>query len=562
MAHRYNTPKDIEPDEILGDSLNIPGFREEQFEGRLEKPLSLLAPTLLTLGFIFLAIIYIGRAGILQIIQGDSYTAIAEANNLRQIPVFAERGVIYDRNLVELAWNRENKELGFSLRTYKNIDGLAHIVGYVSEPKRDLSGKFWQTESLGIDGVEKYYDELLKGKNGSKLIETNVQNEIISESGVRQAESGKNITLSIDSRVQEKFYTILATLSENVGFRGGAGAIMDVTNGELIALVSYPEYSQGDLVSGDDTRAINRLLIDKRTPFLNRAVSGLYAPGSTIKPIIAFGALTEKVIDPSKKILSTGSISVPNPYDPSKPTVFKDWKAHGWVNMREAIAHSSDVYFYEIGGGFEGQKGIGILGIERYARLFGFGEKTGIDLPNEQSGVIPNPEWKEKNFNGEKWLVGNTYHTAIGQYGFQVTPLELLRAINAIATDGLFVTPHVKKEETNQKEFPTTSIGGYVEYYKIIREGMRQGVLEGTASGLSTGSVALAAKTGTAELGFAKEYVNSWATGFFPYENPRYAFVVVMERGPRGNTLGGVYVMRQLLDWMALHTPEYLKKTE
>ena len=153
------------------------------------------------------------------------------------------------------------------------------------------------------------------------------------------------------------------------------------------------------------------------------------------------GALTEGVIDPYKKILSTGSISIPNPYFPDQKTVFKDWKAHGWTDMREAIAVSSDVYFYEIGGGFESQKGLGIVNIEKYAQLFGIGQKTGIDLPDEKGGIIPGPEWKIKNFKGEPWRIGDTYNTVIGQYGFQVTPLEMVRAISAIANYGTLVTP-------------------------------------------------------------------------------------------------------------------------
>ncbi|MBC8464867.1 MAG: hypothetical protein H8D63_00625, partial [Parcubacteria group bacterium] len=206
------------------------------------------------------------------------------------------------------------------------------------------------------------------------------------------------------------------------------------------------------------------------------------------------------------------------------------------------------------------QKGVGIAKIKEYAEGFGLASMTGIDLPGEKTGVIPDPVWKEEVF-GEDWRVGNTYHTAIGQYGFQVTPIELVRGTAAIANGGSLVSPHVVKEmggedATPKDEIQTVSVSE--ENMRIIREGMRAAVESGTASGLNVEYVDVAAKTGTAELGISKNNVNSWVTGFFPYDEPKYAFVVLMEKGPRDNTIGGVSIMRQLLDWMYWETPEYL----
>jgi penicillin-binding protein 2 len=299
---------------------------------------------------------------------------------------------------------------------------------------------------------------------------------------------------------------------------------------------------------------IQDYLTDKKKVFLDRAISGLYTPGSIVKPFFAIGALTEGVIDPYKKILSTGSISIPNPYFPDKKTVFKDWRANGWTDMREAIAVSSDIYFYEIGGGFEGQKGMGIVNIEKYAKLFGIGEKTGVDLPDEKGGVIPSPLWKIKNFKGEVWRIGDTYNTTIGQYGFQVTPMEMVRAVSTIANYGSFITPHYISENT-EKIIPKIDLKK--EYFDVAREGMRQCVLMGTCILLNVPYVQVAAKTGTAQIGINKNKVNSWIIGFFPYENPKYAFTIMMESGPSGNNVGASSIMRQLLDWMSINTPEY-----
>ena len=225
--------------------------------------------------------------------------------------------------------------------------------------------------------------------------------------------------------------------------------------------------------------------------------------------------------------------------------------------MRLAIAVSSDVYFYVVGGGFEDQRGIGIGNIEKYMRLFGFGEVPGDNDFFGAAGVIPNPEWKEANFNGDAWRVGNTYHTAIGQYGFQVTPLQAVRAIAAIANGGKLLAPRLVRDADEQPDYKVIPIEP--SSFGIVRDGMRMGVTEGTASGLALSGVSLAAKTGTAELGTQKRYVNSWVVGFFPAQKPRYAFAVMMERGPRGNTVGATYVMRQFLEWMSVYAPEYLK---
>ena len=549
---------EIDPDEIFLDSSNLPQFDRHQLEGRLEHPIS--RRTVWSVGGVFLVILLVvlSKSFALQIEEGEAYARRSAENRLRHTLIFGARGVLYDRTGKLLAWNVADKEQSeFSERRYLRTKGLAPVLGFLKYPSKDKAGFYYQVDFEGRDGVEKYYNEYFAPQHGLKIVETDAHGVVQSESVLKPPKDGDSIALTIDAAVQEKLYTAIATLAAERDFQGGAAVIMDVETGELLSLTSFPEYDPQMLTDGVDASGIRKALEARRTPFLNRATRGLYTPGSIVKPFIALAALEEGVITPLKEIVSTGSISVPNPFDPAKPTVFKDWKAHGAVDMRKALAVSSDVYFYEIGGGFEGQKGLGIAAIETYLRLFGFGETPpGSDFWGE-AGVIPNPEWKRENFQGDGWRLGNTYHTAIGQYGLQVTPLQAARAVAAIANGGKLLEPRIIVEKDAPPLFRVLPL--QAASFAVVREGMRDAVREGTASGIWLPSVSIAAKTGTAELGALKKLVNSWIIGFFPFERPRYAFAVIMERGPRENTVGALYVMREVLEWMSAHTPEYLQ---
>jgi penicillin-binding protein 2 len=553
-----NRNKDIDPDEIFIDSENLPKFNVNQFEGRIEKPISQFTFWFFSSFFLLIVAIFLYKSWSLQVVNGDSYYKRSENNRLRNTLVFAKRGIITDRKDRNLAWNITSEDnLEYSLRRYSTSTGLSHILGYIKYPQKDKYGFYYNDDFTAKDGVEKFYNDILSGKNGLRIVEVNALNEVKSESVIRPPEDGKNLKLSIDSKLQSKLHDSISDLAGMVGFSGGAGVIMDVNTGEIMALTSYPEYSSQIMTDGDNKKIINNYLKDTNNPFIDRVVDGLYTPGSIVKPFMAIAALCERVIGQYDNIYSAGYISIPNKYNPSNPTIFKDWKAHGYVDMRRAIAVSSDVYFYEIGGGYENQKGIGIENIKKYMTSFGFGN----EIPNNdffagKKGVVPDPEWKKENFDGEDWLVGNTYHTSIGQYGFQVTPIQVVRAVASIANNGKLVQPTVMYGEKNKEivELPYDK-----NFYQIAREGMKMSVEEGTALGLKNNYVEIGAKTGTAELGLKKQFVNSWVVGFFPYNNPKYAFAVIMEKGPVANTLGGVFVMRQVFDWMNIYTPEYFE---
>jgi penicillin-binding protein 2 len=555
---------EINPDEVLLDSRNSPNFNAQQFEGRIEKPISKRSILFLGLGGLLVVGVIVSKLWSLQIVQGAYYKERSENISFNTTPVFADRGVVFDRNGKELIWNVPSPDPvneTFSHRAYIKDPGFSHVLGYVNYPSKDSSGIFWSTEFIGKDGLEKQYNERLKGVNGTELIEVDVKGEVHSKNISTQPQPGENLYTTIDADVQAALNRSLVNLIDNGGYTGGSGVIMDINKGEVIALTNAPEYDSAVISDGSDSATIGGYMTDPRRVFMNRAISGLYTPGSIVKPFVAIGALAENVITPEKQIFSSGSITIPNPYNPKLPSIFKDWKAHGWTDMSSAIAVSSDVYFYAVGGGFQDQKGIGIAGIDKYNKLFGVGGiKTGIDLSGEVEGNIPTPEWKIKVFKGDPWRLGDTYHTSIGQYGFQVTPIQMARAAAAIANGGKLVTPHLLIGDG--EKLPGTMVDSTeitAEDYRVVRAGMREAVTAGTTQQVNFSYVQIAAKSGTAQLGANKDRVNSWVIGFFPYENPKYAFAVLAESAPNNSAPGAVYALRDTIDWMHINAPQYFE---
>lgn len=547
----------VEVDEVLFDATNILGLDLDRLEGKRELPIANKSIYKVGVVFVLVALFFLGKVYDLQVINGEKLFAIAESNSVDRDTIIAERGVIYDRKGEMVVWNEVDQRgvHDFPVRAYTDRLGLGQVLGYVSYPKKDNRGFYFRTEYIGRNGVEAAYDEVLKGKNGSKIVVADALNNVISEHALDYAVSGDPLYLSIDAELSEAMYQIISTSSAQAGFRSGAGAIMDVETGELIALTSFPSYDPEIMADGHEVEIINSYNQDDRLPFLNKVVGGAYTPGSIVKPFVAYAALSEKIIDPNKVIVSTGEIVIPNPYNPSNPSRFTDWRAHGAMTMREAIAFSSNVYFYTIGGGYGDQKGLGITKMSEYYRKFGLGSTTGINIAEEQAGVVPDPAWKKKVFDDD-WRLGDTYFTSIGQFGFLTTPIQMLRAYSALANGGHLVDPHVIKD----KQGNSVDIHLNPDYLKIIHEGMRMTVTldGGTARGLERKDVAVAAKSGTAEVGSGNAYVNSWAAGFFPYENPKYAFILMMDRAPRSNALGAARIMGNVVEWMSENRPEYL----
>lgn len=562
----FRRGREIAPDEIFLDSHNLPSFDRNQMEGRLDYSLSGNVVLLIMLCFGLVSVVFVGQAFRLQVVRGQEFFQHSKNNSLYQADLFADRGVIYDRNGERLVWNEQNPVTNdFALRKYADIPGLGHVLGYVSYPQKDTSGVYYKSTFTGIAGVESTHDESLSGTNGLKTVEVDALGNKKSENVFKKPEAGETLYLSIDADLQQAMYEEIGRVAQAQGYVGGSGVIMDVQSGELITMVSYPEFSSQVMTDGRDEQ-INEFLNDTRLPFLNRSVQGLYTPGSIVKPFMAVAALSAGIISEWKSIESTGALVIPNPYFPDKPTIFRDWKAHGWTNMREAIAVSSDVYFYSIGGGlfanegYPAQEGLGIARIEKYMRKFGFGELTHVDIEGEEVGVIPNPEWKKAHFNGEEWLRGNTYHTVIGQYGFQVTPIQVVRSTASIANGGLLLQPRLTMYDGNES-VSFEKVGVSEEHIRVAQEGMRMSVEKGTAIGINLPDLHVAGKTGTAEVGTNKDHMNAWVVGYFPYEKPKYAFAVVMEMAPRGTAVGGVGVMRGFFDKVRHRHPEFYPDT-
>lgn len=558
--HRSARGREIAPEDIFLDSSNLPKLNALQLEGRVERPVSSVAIIFVGLVFAIVMTAFTAQAFNLQVLHGEKYADISRNNRLDRSVLFATRGIVTDRNGTELAWNELNTDpdatstAPYALRHYIALPGFANLLGFVRYPKADSSGTWWREEYSGVTGIEGVFNGMLAGENGSSMAETDARGALVREDIVDPPEDGTTLKLSIDADLQTELARRLEAHAATQGFQGGAAAIMDVKTGELIALVSFPEYDNAAFAAGDSA-IIAAANVDPMTPLLNRAVGGLYAPGSIVKPMFAAAALNEHLIDPEKKILSTGSISIPNPYDPSNPSIFKDWKAHGWVDMRRALAVSSDVYFYAIGGGFEDQKGLGIARIDEYAKKFGFSAPTGFIFGDEPSGTIPTPQWKQKVFE-EDWRLGDTYHTAIGQYGFQVTPLQVVRYIASLANGGTLMTPQILAGAKPEGK----SIGIPDSYLQIIREGMRAGVTDGgTSAALNMWGIDIAGKTGTAQIGTHNQYMNSWAVGFWPYEDPKYAYSVVLEKAPAGTLSGAAPAMAPFFYWLRDNKPQYTK---
>ncbi|MEK7097236.1 MAG: penicillin-binding transpeptidase domain-containing protein, partial [Patescibacteria group bacterium] len=284
-------------------------------------------------------------------------------------------------------------------------------------------------------------------------------------------------------------------------------------------------------------------------PLFNRAVSGEYPSGSTIKPVMAAAAFEEGVITEKTSFLSSGGLRIGEWF-------FPDWKAggHGVTNVRKAIAESVNTFFYYIGGGFQDFIGLGIERIVKYEKMFGLGSQTGVDLPGEASGFLPSKEWKEKTKN-EKWYIGDTYHVAIGQGDLTATPLQIAMFTGFFANNGKIYRPHFVREILDSKDNPAKEIEedpireNFISDYniKVVREGMRQTVTAGSARSLSLLPVEAAGKTGTAQWSSKKD-PHAWFTGFAPYDYPQIVFTILIEEGREGSTVA-VPIAKEFLEW-------------
>lgn len=441
-------------------------------------------------------------------------------------------------------------------RNYTRGPAFAHVLGYTGTAQYgDLHGK---------TGLEKYYDEQISGKDGVRILYRTAKGDILDEKLLDAPQHGENLYTTIDADLQEYFYNRMTAALRLLGRNVGVGIALNPQTGEVLAMVNAPSYDNNIFTDLKNKKARVDTLTAPFQPLFNRAVSGIYTPGSTIKPMVAIAALKEGVITPQTQVFSKGYIEIPNPYSPENPSRFLDWKPNGWVNVRSALAKSSNIFFYSAGGGFEDIKGLGIEKLKEYWKFFGFGEKTGIDLDAESIGFLPDPRQKESQ-KKDNWRIGDTFNVAIGQGDFQVTPIQLINNIASIASGGKLYKPFLMKELGNDNGTTTVRqpelIRDYSDlkpYISEVQEGMKDAVRQpyGTANSLAELPFEVAAKTGTSQTSNNTK-VNALFVGYIPTEalakagasaDKQIAVLVLIENAKEGS-LNAVPIGKDVLNW-------------
>ena len=427
-------------------------------------------------------------------------------------------------------------------RQYLDDGSSSHIVGYVSDTSvRDLESSEFLREinvpglKTGKNGLEKYLNEKMIGKPGLQRFEVNAYGKRIKELKIIKGESGKNYKITIDQEVQ-KF------TSELLKEKSGSVCVMDVYTGDIVTMVSNPTYDSNKFVHGISTEDWQSLIKDKKKPLINKSMSGLYPPGSTIKPIVALSALENDVVSPKLMVECKGSIELYG-------QTYHCWKdkGHGFMNMRSGIKQSCDVYFYEI------SRRLGVDRMSVTAKNFGLGKKVFGLFDEERSGLVPDTKWKLKHI-GKGWVLGETLITGIGQGYFQSTPLQLCYMMAQLANGGYEIKPRIIHEE--YKSQPFTKLYRNPENVKFVLDALYGATNEplGTSyrSRLTNPKYVYAGKTGTSQIRTItaeerelklknidlpyEKRDHALFTAFAPYKNPRYAISVVIEHGGAGSS--------------------------
>lgn len=439
-------------------------------------------------------------------------------------------------------------------RTYPLGKDLAPVVGYVGRiTAADLENvdpeNYLASTTIGKTGIENYYEKTLHGTIGTNTNEINASGHTIRSVSRIQAVSGKNIQLTIDSRLQHIAETAL-------GKETGAVVAIDPRSGEILAFASSPSFDPNLLTAGIDQKTYNKIFHHGANPMFNRALDGLFSIGSTVKPFIALAALQEKVITPQTKIFDPGWFQLPN-----TKHIYHDWRldGHGWVNVSKAIRVSCDTFFYNLA------TKLGISTVDKYLADFGFGKATGIDMPHEKTGVVPSPYWK-KTHTGMNWYTGNTILTLIGQGYMLATPLQLANATMLLANRGFAYTPHMVRSISDSDNhssltqlIPEPMVSLPKNEWQLVDNAMQQVIRAPDGTGEHFGRnppYTVAAKTGTAQL-YAhnrdeehsetdipkKVRNNHLFIAFAPIKNPQIAIAVIVEHAAKAAA-----VARQVLD--------------
>ncbi len=545
----------------------------------------------------FLFAVLVFRLFFLQVIQGYYYRYLSDSNRTKTVVTHAPRGIIFDRNGAPLVYNvpgfrenvngktvlipndealnliaggKNNLEID-SLRNYPYKDAFAHVLGYVGQISQDelanpLHSDYSSGDIIGKSGIEQEYEPELRGIDGKQLFEIDANGNLTRKLGQQDPISGQNITLTLDAKLQEAVFAAMSTVKKGA-------AIVSTPQGQILAMVSKPSFdpnlfTMGEgykVASGSAYQNVSEVLLDgQNQPLLNRSLGGVYPPGSTFKLVVASAALKNNIIDENWQVDDTGILKVGD-------FSFANWYytdyggTDGQVNIIKGIKRSNDIFFYKLA------EKVGVDKVSQMAKLFGLGQKLGVDLEGEQAGVVPTEEWKLKNI-GEQWYLGDTYHYGIGQGYLLTTPLQVNAWTQAIANNGNLYRPHLLLSQPAQIINPNLLDSHSSD---LIKEGMVEACSPGGVAwplfnyeiknanlpidgknilGVDPASgsadmrhVVIACKTGTAENGGDNTLAHAWITLFAPAYKPQVVVTVLSENSGEGSNIAGP-IAKQILD--------------
>lgn len=579
---------------IFGESISTGKIKRRNYED-LEKPRGLrfyLVPILIITVMFFIVV----RLFFLQVVQGNYYRMLSDGNRIKTILIHAPRGVIFDRNGKPLVFNvpgfREtidgktklisqdeaieilangNKDLEIdSHRQYPDKEAMAHLLGYLGQiSEEELKSKeytgYRAGDVIGKMGIERQYENFLKGVDGKQLAEIDSFGKIVRKLGETDATPGRNITLTIDQKLQIKSYEAISKVKR--------GAVVASTpDGEILALVSNPSFDPNLFTLGEgyevsSTSAfptIESIFTAEDQPFLNRAISGTYPPGSTYKIITAAAGLENKIIDNSYTVKDTGILRVGE-------FSFANWfytnngGTDGDVNVVKGLKRSNDIFFYKLA------EKIGINKLADMSRKFEIDKGLGIDLRGEAEGVVPDDAWKRKNI-GDQWYLGDTYHMGIGQGYLLATPLQVNSWAQVIASNGVMYKPHILKglgPEVIREDFLSdktvepirqgmieacapTGVAYPLFEFKVKNSKLKidnKNILKVATGSADMRQIVIACKTGTAQHGGEETLPHSWITIFAPAFNPEIVLTVLAEESGEGSQIAAPIAKEILTEW-------------
>lgn len=512
----------------------------------------------------------------LTVVKGEENRRLSDENRIRLVDIEQERGRILDRNGKVVAdservyllkkgskFTKINKqqvndlqnqglasenfegELGLIVsevkRDYPQATASAHLIGYVSGPQEKDTDKGEQispVEKIGRLGIEEYYDDFLRGKLGKKLVEVDSQEKKVTILGQEESKAGATLHLTLDSALQKTAFDALKKGIETAKVKKGAVIAQNPQSGEILALVSFPSFDPDNIQKSKS----------EDQPFFNRAISGVYPPGSVFKIATALSGLESGQITKDTEIEDVGEFDIAG-------TKFANWyfltygKKDGILKIDRAIARSNDIFFFRVA------ERTGLDAIRQMAKKLGFGQKTGIDLPGEAFGLLPDEVWKQSAL-GDQWFLGDTLHLAIGQGFMLTTPIQVNLATSYMASGKIYkpyVVSKIENLEDGAKpvEIPPKVIAENLvssENFNLVRQGMKQACEQGgTAFPFFGAPYKVGCKTGTAEKSLGNPH--AWFTAFAPFDNPAISITVIIEDGGEGSAVAAP-VAREILDWM------------